>query len=118
VWAGDGDSTIKIASLKTMQIIETIPTGGKGRANELTYDPKDRIVIIGNQVEEVPYATMVSTKKGHKIIGKVMQPMATDGNEQPMYNPADGLVYEPIPVLNHEPKKGGVMSWTRVRRRR
>jgi DNA-binding beta-propeller fold protein YncE len=109
VWAGDGDSTIKVASLKTMQIIDTISTGGKGRANELTYDSKDHIFVIGNQVEEIPFVTMVSTRKGHKILGKVMQPMATDGNEQPMYNPADGLIYEPMPVLNHDPKKGGVM---------
>ena len=108
VWGGDGDSTIKIASLKTMQVTETISTGGKGRANEMTYDPKDHIFVIGNQVEEVPFATMVSTRKGHKIIGKVMQPMGTDGNEQPMYNPGDGLIYENIPVLNHDAKKGGI----------
>jgi len=49
VWAGDGDSTIKVIDLKTMKIVDTISTGGKLRANEMTYDPKDRIFIIGNQ---------------------------------------------------------------------
>jgi DNA-binding beta-propeller fold protein YncE len=107
-WAGDGDSTIKVIDLKAMKIINTISTGGKGRANENTYDPKDDIFIIGNQNEDPPFTTMVSTKAGHKIIGKVMMPDATDGNEQPMYNPADGLVYQPIPILKHDAKKGGI----------
>jgi len=61
--AGDGDSTIKIASLKTMQIIETIPTAARAR-QRADLRSKDRIVIIGNQVEEVPYATMVSDQEG------------------------------------------------------
>ena len=42
-WAGDGDSNIKIVDLKSMKIVESIPTGGKKRANEMTYDPKDEI---------------------------------------------------------------------------
>jgi DNA-binding beta-propeller fold protein YncE len=108
VWAGDGDSTIKVIDLKTMKIVDTIPTGGKLRANELTYDPKDRIVIIGNQNDEPAFTTFVSTKPGHKVIGKVSFPDATDGNEQPTYNPADGLVYQSIPELNKDEKKGAV----------
>ena len=48
-WGGDGDSTIKVIDLKAMKIVDTVATGGKLRANELTYDPKNRIVIIGNQ---------------------------------------------------------------------
>jgi DNA-binding beta-propeller fold protein YncE len=107
-WAGDGDSTIKVIDLKAMKIVDTISTGGKGRANENTYDPKDEIFIIGNQNEDPPFTTMVSTKPGHRIIGKIMMPDATDGNEQPLYNPADGLVYQPIPILRHEAKKGGI----------
>ncbi len=100
VWAGDGDSTIKVIDLKTMKIVDSIPTGGKLRANEMTYDPKDQVFIIGNQNDEPPFTTMVSTKPGHKIVGKVTFPDATDGNEQPTYNPADGLVYQSIPIMN------------------
>jgi DNA-binding beta-propeller fold protein YncE len=107
-WAGDGDSTIKVIDLKAMKIVDTIPTGGKRRANEMTYDPKDKIFIIGNQNEEPPFTTMVSTRPGHKIIGRVAFPDATDGNEQPAYNPADGLIYQAIPELKKDEKKGGV----------
>ena len=108
VWAGDGDSTIKVIDLKTMKIVDTISTGGKGRANEMTYDAKDEILIIGNQNEDVPFATMISTKPGHKIIGKVEMPTATDGNEQPGYNPADGLVYQSVPEIDKQASKGAV----------
>ena len=108
IWAGDGDSTIKVIDIETMKIVDTIPTGGKMRANEMTYDPKDQIFIIGNQNDEPPFTTFVSTKKGHKVIGKVSFPDATDGNEQPTYNPADGLVYHSIPELNKDEKKGAV----------
>ena len=108
VWAGDGDSTIKVIDLKSMKVVDSIPTGGQLRANEMTYDPKDRIFIIGNQNDEPPFTTFVSTKPGHKIIGKVSFPDATDGNEQPTYNPADGLVYHSIPELKKDETKGAV----------
>lgn len=35
VWAGDGDSTVKVIDLKTMKIVDTISTGGKFRADEV-----------------------------------------------------------------------------------
>jgi hypothetical protein len=66
------------------------------------------IFIIGNQNDEPPFTTMVSTKPGHKIIGKVSTPDATDGNEQPTYNPADGLVYQSLPELKKDEKKRGI----------
>ena len=112
VWAGDGDSTIKVIDLKTMKIVDTIPTGGQLRANEVTYDSKNRVFIIGNQNDEPPFTTMVSTKPGHQLIGKITFPDATDGNEQPTYNPADGLVYQSIPELNKDEKKGAVAVMT------
>ena len=108
IWAGDGDSTVKVIDIETMKILDTISTGGQLRANEMTFDPEDQIVIIGNQNDKPTFTTFISTRPGHKIIGKVITPEATDGNEQPIYNPADGLVYHSIPVLNDDPTKGGV----------
>lgn len=107
IWGGDGDSTIKVFDLKTLKLVYTIPTGGQMRANEMTFDSKDHIFIIGNQNDEPPFATFVSTKS-HKVIGKIVNEGATDGNEQPTYNPADGLVYQSIPELNKDEKKGAV----------
>ncbi|HXP77117.1 MAG TPA: hypothetical protein VN823_23475 [Stellaceae bacterium] len=108
VWAGDGDSTIKIIDLKTMKIVETINTGGKTRVDEMAYDPKDGVFIGVNNAEDPPFATLISTKKGHKVIAKIPFEDATDGAEQPAYNPADGMFYVSIPELKKDAKKNAV----------
>src|SRR5258708_2535692 len=107
-WAGDGDSTMKVIDLKTNKIVDTIKTGGESRVDEMAYDAKDGVFIGVNNAEEPPYATLVSTKPGHKILAKITFEDATDGAEQPAYNPADGLFYVAIPELTKDAKKGGV----------
>jgi len=57
VWAGDGDSTVKVIDLKTNKIADTIKTGGTTRVDEMAYDPKDQIFIGINNAEEPPFAT-------------------------------------------------------------
>jgi DNA-binding beta-propeller fold protein YncE len=108
IWAGDGDSTVKIIDIKTMKIVETISTGGKTRVDEMAYDPRDQVFIGVNNAEDPPFATLISTKKGHKVIAKITFEDATDGAEQPAYNPADGLFYGAIPELKKDAKKGAV----------
>jgi DNA-binding beta-propeller fold protein YncE len=108
VWAGDGDSTIKVIDLTAGKIVDTIKTGGTTRVDEMAYDPKDSVFISVNNAEEPPFATLVSTKPGHKIIAKITFEHATDGAEQPAYNRADGMFYVAIPELKKDAKKGGV----------
>src|SRR5260370_19401208 len=108
VWAGDGDSTIKVIDLKTNKIVDTIKTGGETRVDEMAYDAKDGVFIGINNAEEPPYATLVSTKPGHKILAKITFEDATDGAEQPAYNPAAGMFYVAIPELKKDAKKGAV----------
>ena len=107
-WVGDGDSTVKIVDLKTNKITATIPTGGKTRLDEMAYDPKDQVFIGVNNAEEPPFATLISTKPDHKLIAKIPFPDASDGAEQPDYNPADGMFYVAIPELKGVKTKGGV----------
>ncbi len=38
VWAGDGDSTVKVIDIATSQIAYTIPTLGSFRTDEMSYD--------------------------------------------------------------------------------
>ncbi len=97
IWAGDGDSTVKVADLKTMKIIDTIKTGGMARADQLGYDPKDKIIAIANNADEPPFLSLISTKPGHKILGKLVMEHFSDGMEQTAYNPADGMFYTDVP---------------------
>jgi hypothetical protein len=106
-WAGDGDSTAKEVNLKTRKIIATISTGGKHRFDEMAYDPKDHVLAGGNGDDDPPFATLISTTQ-HKVIAKVPFPNATDGLEQPAYDPADGMFYFSVPEIDHNPKKNGV----------
>jgi hypothetical protein len=107
-WAGDGDSTIKVIDLKANKVVDTIKTGGESRVDEMAYDAKDGVFIGVNNAEEPPFATLVSTKPGHKLLGKIAFEDATDGAEQPVYNSADGMFYVAIPELKKDAKKGGV----------
>jgi DNA-binding beta-propeller fold protein YncE len=108
IWAGDGDSTIKVIDAKTMKITDTIKTGGSTRLDEMAYDPKNMIFIGANNAEEPPFATIIDMHAGHKIIAKIPFPDATDGAEQPDWNAADGMFYLAVPELKKDPKKGGV----------
>lgn len=108
-WVGDGDSTVKVIDLKTMKIVDTIKTGGKDRADELGYDPKDKIIAIANNADEPPFLTFISTKPGHKILGKLVMEHFSDGMEQTAYNPADGMFYTDIPELDKDKTKGGLL---------
>src|SRR5216683_3142697 len=94
-------------SNKSVDIFDT-KTGGESRVDEMAYDAKDGVVIGVNNAEEPPYATLVSTKPGHKILAKITFEDATDGAEQPAYDPADGMLYVAIPELKKDGKKGGV----------
>jgi DNA-binding beta-propeller fold protein YncE len=109
VWAGDGDSTVKVIDLKAGKIVDTIATGGKKRADEVAYDPKDEVFAVVNDADEPPFVTLISTKPGHKILAKLVYPEATDGIEQPQYNPMDGMFYIDLPEINKQQGKGGLI---------
>ena len=51
VWAGDGNSTVKVIDFKTGDILHTISTNGQERADELCYDPVNHLVQIANDAE-------------------------------------------------------------------
>ena len=108
-WAGDGDSTVKVIDLKSMKIVDTIKTGGEARADEMGYDPKDQVVAIANNADEPPFLSFISTKPGHKILGKLVMEHFSDGMEQTAYNPADGLFYTDVPELDKDKTKGALM---------
>jgi len=107
-WAGDGDSKLQVVDIRAHKIVATINTGGKRRVDELAYDPHEQVVIAANNGDDPPFISFVSTKPGHRIVGKLSFPQATDGLEQPVWNPDDGLVYLSIPVLDHRKADGGI----------
>src|SRR5206468_5543202 len=72
------------------------------------FDPMNEVLIGVNNAEDPPFATLFATKPDHKVLAKIVFSNATDGAEQPAYNPADGMFYVSIPEIDKDPKKGGV----------
>jgi DNA-binding beta-propeller fold protein YncE len=86
VWAGDGDSTVKVVDLAAKAIVATIPTGGKSRADELAYDPLDRIVMVANDADTPPFLTFISTDS-LAVLGHLSYGTDQVGLEQPVWDP-------------------------------
>ncbi|NNM61878.1 MAG: cytochrome C nitrite reductase [Steroidobacteraceae bacterium] len=106
-WAGNGDSTLKVVDLRSKSIVASIPTGGRKRVDEMTYDARDHLVIAVNNADKPPFVSFVSTRT-RRVIGKLVLTRATDGAEQPAWDPATGLVYLSIPVLDEVKADGAV----------
>lgn len=108
IWAGDGDSSVKVIDSKTQKIVDTIRTGGKKRADEMAYDPKHQIFIVANDADDPPYVTLISTRPGHKILGKIEFKDASDGIEQPIYYAPKGVFMMSVPELKGDKSAGEI----------
>ncbi len=110
VWAGDGDSTVKVIDIAAdpAKVVAVINTGGKARVDEMAYDPKDGVVLMANNADKPAFVSLVSTDGDHKIIAKLDLPQASDGVEQPAYSPSTGLFYFSVPILDDKKTTGAV----------
>src|SRR5215472_12097545 len=86
LYVGDGDSNVKVVDLAAKAIVAIIPTGGKFRADELAYDPLDRIVMIANDADTPPFLTFISVDS-FAVLGQLSYGADQVGLEQPVWNP-------------------------------
>jgi DNA-binding beta-propeller fold protein YncE len=109
-WAGDGDSTVKIADVETGQLLDAVDTGGRNRVDELAYDPEDGIVLAANDQEEVPFATLISTGPAHHVTARLEFPRATNGLHQPVWDPGTRLFYLPVTEVDGNKATGDIAA--------
>jgi DNA-binding beta-propeller fold protein YncE len=91
LWATDAHGTVKVFDLSNAQPpfhltpIATISTGAQCRADELAFDPKDHLVIVGNPAETPPFATLISSNPPYNLVGQIPFPGA-GGLEQSLWD--------------------------------
>lgn len=113
IWAGDGDSRIKVIDIATRSFITTIFTGGKFRVDEMSYDSRDHILAAANNADTPPFLTLFDTDK-KTIIGQMVFTTAgvgvdaENGLEQSKWSPETGLFYVSVPQVGSNPATGGV----------
>jgi len=109
LYAGDGDSTLKVIDVESMSIINVVSTGGTKRVDEMALDRGGRRLLVVNNADDPPFMTLISTKPGNAILqGHIMVPGATGGLEQPAWNPSTKRFYISVPELNGNPAQSGV----------
>lgn len=88
----------------------TVSTGGKDRADELAYDPRDHIILIANDRDVDLFVTFISTMNTPHVLGKIYyngsvsgNPISTGGIEQPVWDGAKKKFYLAIPSTQANP---------------
>ena len=107
----DAASRVVSIDLETDTVVSSVSTGGTGnfRADELAYDPQDGLLLVINPNEPAPpngvgpFGTLIMVNKanGQLTVGtQILLPFATNGAEQPVWDPGTGKFYLSIPEIN------------------
>ena len=91
LWADDAQGIVKVFDLTNaeppfnLSPIATISTGAQCRADEIGFDPKDHVIMVGNPGEHPPFAALISSDAPFTLLGKIPFDDAT-GLEQPLWD--------------------------------
>jgi hypothetical protein len=115
LYAGDGDSTLKVIDLNTSPPIkQTISTGGTTRLDELALTSDGTVLIAANNAEDPPFATLFRAngdapssnvfKTGKIVVQSSVVPAGFGLSlEQPTYDPTTKRFFTSIPVIAENP---------------
>jgi hypothetical protein len=109
LWAGDGDSSVKVIDLRTNRIVDIISTLGSARADEMAYDPGDRVLAVANNADDPPFISLILTEHPRHLLGRIFfdahlaQVFGAEsfpgGIEQSVCNPHNRRFYVSIPSV-------------------
>jgi hypothetical protein len=117
LYAGDGDSTLKVIDLDAptaSAIKQTVPTGGTTRVDEMALTTDGKLLLAANNAEDPPFATLFNanddnaTSNVTKIIkievsNAIMPSTFGLSLEQPSWDPRTKRFYTSIPVIANNP---------------
>ena len=98
LWAADADSSVRVIDVASRTIVATIATNGRDRTDDLAYDAKDKLIVVGNDSEPTPFLTFISTVD-RRVLGRLEFPGAL-GLEEVHWRAARDIFYQAIPATN------------------
>ena len=116
LYAGDGDSTLKVFDLDAPDasaLKQTLSTGGEARVDEMALTPDGETLLVANNADTPPFGTLFAANgdRNHSSVvalSKItIDPVAfpdTPGIEQPTWDPKTKRFYVSVPILG---KPGG-----------
>ena len=129
----DAPSRVVTIDLRTDQIVlgGDVSTGGTdgNRADELAFDPQDRLLLVVNNADDPPFASLIKVNADgaltvnqnecstsvhppcritFKNFGPNKDKTATNGAEQPVWEPKTRRFYISIPEVNRVTSDGAV----------
>jgi hypothetical protein len=117
LYAGDGDSTLKVIDLdapNASAIKQSIPTGGATRVDEMALTADGELLIAANNAEDPPFATLFAANGDRSfssvtILARIVidQSLIQTGDglsmEQPTWEPKTQRFYVSIPQIRGNP---------------
>ncbi|HEY5348554.1 MAG TPA: hypothetical protein VIJ64_02445 [Candidatus Lustribacter sp.] len=121
VFAGDGDSTLKVVNVNSGALVATVPavnpvttgtvatcgTPTTGTANqrvdEMALDPTDNVVLAINDASCPPFGTFFSATAPYAAKGTIAFTTANGGAEQPTWDPTQKLFIMALPSTVENP---------------
>src|SRR5262249_13436331 len=117
LYAGDGNSTLKVIDLSisgSNAIVQSISTGGSTRVDEMALTTDGTLLLAANNAEDPPFATLFAANGDDKtshvsIITKItVDPAIIPAGaglsmEQPAWDPTTQRFYTSIPIIADNP---------------
>jgi hypothetical protein len=116
LYVGDGDSTLKIIDLDKGSIVQSVPTGGSTRVDEMAITdiaPNGvQVLLAANNAEDPPFATLFQVNANNftnniKILARInvdpsiIPPGEGLSLEQPAWDPDSKRFYVSVPQINY-----------------
>ena len=104
----DGGSRVVTIDLRTDATVSDVVTraADANRADELAYDPQHGLLLVINNADSPPFGTLIKVDKsnGHLTVGaQITFTDATNGAEQPVWDPDSNRFYLSIPEVGLTP---------------